>query len=118
MSEVLIERAHRVGPPSEGTEQNANNHRVARRSRHILFKVQNYNDKIQILKQKRQRIGREKYFITVDQTDEDMAAKQRLQLMFEIAKQENKKWRFTQGKLFIEGQLYRSSPEETHSSTH
>ncbi len=77
----------------------------------IVFKVLNYQDKVQILKQKRNKIGNEKYFITDDQTEEDMAIKRNLEPIMDKAKQENKTWRFTQGKLFIEVQLYREPME-------
>ncbi len=122
MPDVVIERAHRVGPPSDRSEHGANRQRTDRppRPRHIVFKVLNYKDKAQILKQKREKLGNETYYITDDQTDEDMATKRRLQPVIDKAKQENKRWRYTQGKLYIEGQLYRepnaaSNPRESPS---
>ena len=110
MTNAVIERAHRVGPPGgEGA-------RTANRPRHILFKLLNYKDKVEILKQKREKLNGEQYFMTDDQTDEDMATKRRLKPVIDKAKQERKKWRFTQGKLWIEGQLYRERPEDRAES--
>ncbi len=112
MTDVEIERAHRVGKPSDGNSHGQNAAAAARTvrtpgPRHIIFKLLSYKDKVQILKQKREKLARKKYYITDDETDEDMATKRRLQPVINKAKEDNKKWRFTQGKLFIDGELYR-----------
>ena len=78
-----------------------------RRPRHLIFKLLRFQDKLSILRQKRKKLEKEQFFIVDDMTDADLATKRRLAPIIEEAKRSNKKWRYRDGQLWIDGQLYR-----------
>ena len=89
MKDVSIETVHRTGKKSEN------------RPRHIIFKVRDYHDKIQILRKKGDSLKDEDFYIIDDLTEEDMKKKRRLRPVMEQAKRENKQVRFRNGSIFI-----------------
>ena len=58
------------------------------------------------MKNKADALKDEEYYITEDKTDADMELKKRLSPIIDEARKSNKKWKFRNGKLIIEGTLW------------
>ena len=67
----------------------------------------NFEDKISILKGKREALKDKRCYIIEDLTQADIEAKKSVKPVMDAAYQEGKKVRFRQGKLFIDGKMYR-----------
>lgn len=93
-----VEVAHRTGRPVL-----KNGYRMPR---HLIFRVGSVQQKQEILQYQRQALQNEPYFITEDLTQKDLWTKRRLKPVIDQARQQGKRWKFRNGKLFIEGQLY------------
>ena len=108
MNNVAIQNAHRTGKNIifQGKKQ----------PKHIIFKVLYLTDKIEIMKKKRQCLLDETYYITDDLTENDLDLKKRLKPVMDDAKANQKRWKFRNGKLIIEGQLY-TGPIPAQSTT-
>ena len=94
MSDVIIEKAHRTGKKSA-------------RPRQIIFKLNNYEDKMTIFSKKRGALDDVSYYFTDDVTDMDLNTKRALKPVMDKARSEGKEVKFRNGKLFIGGYIYR-----------
>ncbi|XP_038064970.1 uncharacterized protein LOC119735346 [Patiria miniata] len=86
LSDIKIERAHRDGPKIPGKPQ------------HLLFKLNCYQDKLEILRRQRQALSDESYFCVEDLTKQDLKEKRRWKDDVRKAYQAGKKYRFYAGK--------------------
>ena len=68
--------------------------------------MESVSQKLDILYYQRQALFRESHFITDDLTLKDLQTKRRLKPVMDKARQEGKRWKFKNGKLIIEGQVY------------
>ena len=102
MSDVIIEKAHRTGKRSA-------------RPRQIIFKLNNYEDKMTIFSKKREALDGAGYYFTDDITDMDLQTKRALKPVMDEARSEKKEVKFRNGKLFINGNIYRGSTPEAAS---
>ena len=97
-----IEVAHRTGKTKF-----VNGHK---KPRHIIFRINNIDDKSKIFKIKRDSLKEVPYYITEDQTEMDMKKRNDLQPIIEQAKRDGKRWKFRKGELYIDERLYRTPP--------
>ena len=58
------------------------------------------------MRKQRAALEKETYYLADDMTKEDMMTKRQLQPVIQKARNEDKKFRFTKGRLYIEGKLY------------
>ncbi len=65
--------------------------------------------KFDILNRKRTVLQEEEYFITEDMTQKDLERKTELKPVIEEAKQKKIAWKFRNGQLYLNGQLYREA---------
>ena len=93
LSGIKIERAHRDGPKIPGKPQ------------HLLFKLNCYQDKLEILRHQRQALSEESYFCVDDLTKQDLKEKRRWKDEVKNAYQQGKKYRFYSGKWRSNGGL-------------
>ena len=84
--DVKIERAHRDGPKVPGKPQ------------HLLFKLNCYQDKLEIMRHQRQALSSESFFCADDLTKQDLQEKRRWKAEESRAYQEGKRYRFYAGK--------------------
>lgn len=101
-----VEVAHRTGRAVV-----RDGHRMPR---HIIFRMETVSQKLDILYYQRQALFRESHFITDDLTQKDLQTKRRLKPVIDQARQEGKRWKFKNGKLIIEGQVYQEGQEVGH----
>ena len=88
--DIKIEAAHRTGRPQH----------LTKKPWHILFRVATLEEKVKIMRNQRYASQNELYYITDDMTKEDMKTKRQPQPIIQQARDENKKFRFTKGKLY------------------
>ena len=100
-----IETAHRTGK------------RQDHKPRHIIFRVQSMEQKFDILQIQKEKLKESGLFITEDLTRNDLMEKIRLKPVIDKAKQKGEKWKFKNGKLMIEGKIYKDTKENDSSST-
>lgn len=86
LTDVKIERAHRDGPKTPGKPQ------------HLLFKLNCYQDKLEILRHQRQALTGETYFCVEDLTKQDLKEKRKWGAEVSKAYHEGKKYRFYAGR--------------------
>ena len=90
-------------------------HRVGRRGpkpRHIIFRVDHVDTKMNILTCQRQYLRDRDYFIVEDLTKQDYNKKRSLKPQIDQARRENKRWSFRNGKLYIDGQYVQGQDDE------
>ena len=90
------EMAHRTGRPQ----------RMTGKPRHIIFRVATLEEKVMIMKKQRATLEKESYYLADDMTKADMKMKRQLQPAIQKARDEDKRFRFTIGRLYIEGKLH------------
>ena len=86
LADAKIERAHRDGPKVPGKPQ------------HLLFKLNCYQDKLEIMRHQRLALSSESFFCADDLTKQDLQEKRRWKTEVNKAYQEGKKYRFYAGK--------------------
>ena len=109
MDSVTIQTAHRTGKAIPAG-------RDMPPTRHIIFKLMNFEDKISLLKGKREALKDKKCYITEDLTQADIEAKKSVKPVMDAANQKGKKVRFREGKLFIDGKMYRPPHSDVQSA--
>jgi len=97
--DVEIMKAHRTGKQSF----NSSGRPVPR---HIIFKLLRHSDKQFLLQNQRRALANEHFHIIEDMTEADLQTKHSLRDVIEKAKQEQKRWKFRNGKLIIDGEVY------------
>jgi archaellum component FlaC len=102
--QARVEVAHRTGKSTfiDGIK----------RPRHIIFRVGSVAEKIQILQWQREMLQGECYFLMEDLTLQDLHTKRRLRPIIDQARQDGKMWKFRDGKLIINGQLYKENEHD------
>lgn len=105
LGEVPVDTAHRVGPHVIKNGRHVN--------RHIIFRLQNIQDKHEVMKRKRDALKDEAFYIIDDLTEADLDLKKRLKPVTDKARAEGKTWKFRAGKLIIEGQVYKGPVPNT-----
>lgn len=97
MENVTLETAHRVG---KSRIIGGNN------TRHLIFKVAKFPDKVAILQKKREALNGKTYYITDDLTDIDMERKRALKPVMEEARKKHQSVKFVKGQLYIDRRRY------------
>lgn len=101
MESPQVERAHRVGKPRQID---------GKKTRHIIFKLRHFDDKLNILRKKWEVLKDKPHYIVDDLTDADLEAKQRLKPVMDEARRQKKTVKFSKGDVYINGALYRPQP--------
>jgi len=96
---LFVEKCYRTGRAIEGKPP-----------RHIVIKVEKFEDKINIMKKKREALKNEKIFLNDDLTPLDLMTRNDLQPVIAKIKEEKKRWHFRNGKLWIEGKEFIGPP--------
>jgi len=65
-----------------------------------------HSDKQFLLQNQRRALANEHFHIIEDMTEADLQTKHSLRDVIEKAKQEQKRWKFRNGKLIIDGEVY------------
>lgn len=97
MESVGLESAHRVGKARTID---------GKKTRHLIFKLTRFTDKIAILQKKREALNGKDYYITDDLTDSDMEKKRALRPVMEEARKKHQSVKFVKGQLFIDQRRY------------
>ncbi len=94
MDPQTVEVAHRTG------------RRITGKPRHIIFRVNSVQKKINILKIQREALKDQHYFITDDLTKNDLETKKRLHPIIQEARNKGQKWMFKNGHLYVNGAIH------------
>ena len=89
---VNVEVAHRTGRPGQ------------QRPRHIIARVSSVQEKLDILRAQKHFLKHKAYFFVEDLTKKDYESKRALKPVIDKARHEGKRWRFTDGKLYVDGE--------------
>ena len=108
MEDLVVDVAHRTGRTfsAEGVHK----------PRHIIFRLEKYEDIHRIQKRKREALREVQYYITDDMTKSDLGRKREVKPVIDEARRHNKQWKFRNGHLFINDRIYghdNSKHEET-----
>ena len=87
--DAVVEVAHRTGKKDQGP-------------RHIILRVGTVQQKLDILMAQRRNHG-SGYFFTEDYTHKDYAMKRAFKPQIDRAREENRRWRYKNGSLYIDG---------------
>jgi hypothetical protein len=84
-------------------------HRTGRKDdqypRHIIFRVSSMQEKMDVLRAQKQALKHKAYFFVEDLSKKDYNTKRALKPVIIKAREEGKRWRFRDGKLFVNGEL-------------
>lgn len=75
--------------------------------RQIIFKCLRHCDKHFLITNQRQKLSDVPFFLIDDLTDQDLQTRRSLKDVIDNAVKEKKRWKFRNGKLVIEGQVYK-----------
>ena len=114
--DILYNICHQmnVNPNIEAAHRTGKRH-IGNRPRHMIFRVQNIEDKYRILRYQKYIQDREFFFVE-DLTKMDYETKNLLKPQIDTAKQQGKRWQFRNGTLFIDGR--RIPPPQSTSNHH
>ena len=96
-----VEVAHRTGRPGQ------------QQPRHIIARVTSVQGKLDILRAQKHFLKNKAYFFVEDLTKKDYEIKRALKPVIDKARHEGKRWRFRDGKLYVNGEHIVSSSVHT-----
>jgi len=98
-----VEVAHRTGRKNEDMP------------RHMIFRVDSIQDKIDILKRQKSALQKYGFFIVEDLTRKDYKKKQAFSSQIASAKRRGQRWQFKRGRLYIDGEEVFLSDEQARN---